>query len=241
MRRLVISIVLVVMFMSQFVYGAAVEEGPLTLMKAPKQSAVSSSGQPLPQMSAQQQGQGPALELYDIYGVVQTKAAIPYLYIILGTLLVLIAGALLYWWLKKRAKRVFTPIIPPWERAITDLNAAKSLQNKEQGRAYMDRASQILRHYIEQRFAIKSTRQTTGEFLYSLGGEKNSELTNYRPELQSCLEQADMAKFAHKEQDEENLVVMEEAVTTFVHSTRPEDDGGNGGGNSGLLGKEGRK
>jgi hypothetical protein len=219
---------LVVMFMSQFVYGAAREEGSLTLMKDPKQSAVNSGGQPLPQMSAQQPGQGPALEFYDIYGVVPTKAAIPYTYIILGVLLVLIAGALLYWWLKKRKKKVFTRIVPPWEKAITDLKEAKLLQNREQGRAYMDRASQILRHYIEQRFAIKSTRQTTGEFLYSLGGEKDSELANYRPELQNCLEQADMAKFAHKEQDEQNLVVMEEAVTTFVHSTRPDDSGKEG-------------
>lgn len=225
MKRLVISIMFVVMFMSQFVYGAAGEEGPLTLMKDPKQSAVSGGGQPLPQMSGQQHGQGSALEFYDIYGVVPTKAAIPYTYIILGVLLVLIAGALLYWWLKKREKKVFTPIVPPWERAITDLKEAKSLQNREQGRAYMDRASQILRHYIEQRFAIKSTRQTTGEFLYSLGGENDSELANYRTELQNCLEQADMAKFAHKEQDEQNLVVMEEAVTTFVRSTRPDDSG----------------
>lgn len=223
MKRLIISMVLVMMFMSQFVYGAASEEGPLTLMKDPKQSTQNSGGSPLPQMSSQQQGQG--LEFYDIYGVVPTKASIPYLYILLGTLLVIVAGALLYWWLKKRGKRNFTPIIPAWERAMTDLNAAKSLQNQEQGRAYMDRASQILRHYIEQRFAIKSTRQTTAEFLYSLDGENRSELTNYRPELQDCLEQADMAKFAHKQQNEQNLVVMEEAVATFVHSTRPADSG----------------
>ncbi|MFT5728473.1 MAG: hypothetical protein ACI8PB_002627 [Desulforhopalus sp.] len=225
MKRLIMLMILVVMFMSQFVYGAANEDGPLTLMKDPKQSTQNSGGPPLPQMSPQQQGQGQDLEFYDIYGVVPTKASIPYLYIILGTLLIIVAGALLYWWLKKRGKRIFTPIIPAWERAMTDLNAAKSLQNQEQGRAYMDRASQILRHYIEQRFAIKSTRQTTAEFLYSLGGKNSSELTNYRPELQDCLEQADMAKFAHKQQNEQNLVVMEEAVTTFVHSTRPADSG----------------
>lgn len=225
MKRFIISMVLVVMFMSQFVYGADSEEGPLTLMGDPKQSEQNSGGPALPQMSSQQQGQGQGLAFYDIYGVVPTKASIPYLYIILGTLLVVVAGALLYWWLKKRGKRIFIPIIPAWEKAITDLNAAKSLQSKEQGRAYMDRASQILRHYIEQRFTIKSTRQTTAEFLYSLGGENSSELTNYRPELQDCLEQADMAKFAHKQQNEQNLVVMEEAVKTFVHSTRPADSG----------------
>lgn len=225
MKRLVITMVLVVMFMSQFVYGADSEEGPLTLMKDPKQSTQNSGGPALPQMSSQQQGQGQGLEFYDIYGVVPTKASIPYLYIILGTLFVVVAGALLYWWLKKRGRKVFTSIIPAWERAMTDLNAAKALQNKEQGRAYMDRASQILRHYIEQRFTIKTTRQTTAEFLTSLGGENSSELTNYRPELQDCLEQADMAKFAHKQQNEQNLVVMEKAVATFVHSTRPADSG----------------
>lgn len=223
MKKLIITMVLAVMFMSQFVYGAESGEGPLTLMKDPKQTEQNSGGKTLPQV-VPQQGQGQALQFYDIYGVVPTKASIPYLYIILGTLLVLVAGALVYWWLKKRGKKVFTPIIPAWERAMTDLKAAKSLQNREQGRVYMDRASQILRRYIEQRFAMKSTRQTTAEFLSSLGREKSSELTNFRPELQDCLEQADMAKFAHKDQNEETLLGMEEAVATFVRSTRPVDD-----------------
>ena len=102
-----------------------------------------------------------------------------------------------------------------------DLEEAKVFQARGQGRLYMDRASQILRDYIEQRFAIKTTRKTTREFLYSLGGRTGSELNNYKAELQSCLEQADMAKFAHQVQDERNLLVMEQAVSTFVHSTRP--------------------
>lgn len=222
MKRFIIPALLLVTLMSQFAYGAESEEGPLTLMKDPQQTTQSTSGSTLPQM-APQPGQGQAVEFYDIYGVVPTEGSTPYLYIIIGVLLVLVAVALVYWWLKKRGKKVLTPVIPAWERAMTDLNAAKSLQNKEQGRAYMDRASQILRHYIEQRFAIKSTRQTTREFLYSLGGDNSPELSSYKPELQDCLEQADMAKFAHKQQDEENLFVMEEAVTTFVQSTRPVD------------------
>ena len=190
-------------------------------MQEPQKQGQQSGAQQSQLMPGPQQGQ--AMELYDIYGVVPTRASVPYLYIIVGALLVLLLGALAYWFYKRKKRAPFAPVIPPWERALTELEAAKMFQNSSQGRLYMDRASQILRDYIEQRFAIKTTRKTTREFLYGLGGQSDSELSNYRVELQRCLEQADMAKFAHQIQDEENLVMMEQAVSTFVHSTRPGD------------------
>ena len=86
----------------------------------------------------------------------------------------------------------------------------------------MEQASEILRRYIESRFAIRSTRQTTREFLAGLNdtGQHNP-LAPYRPELRACLEQADMAKFAHLVPDSGIVAQMERAVTDFVNKTEP--------------------
>mgnify|MGYP000500050280 CR=1 FL=1 len=43
----------------------------------------------------------------------------------------------------------------------------------------------------------------------------------FRNELQNCLEQADLAKFAHRRPGQHNLELMEKAVTTFVKKTEP--------------------
>lgn len=224
MRRFILHIVLAAALMAHIVYGATTEEGPLTLMKDPQMSGQNSGAQQVQQMGGMQQGQ--AMELYDIYGVVPTRGSVPYLYIILGVVLLLFAAALAYFIYNKKGRTPSAPVIPPWDRALTDLEAAKTLQNSSQGRLYMDRVSQILRDYIEQRFAVKTTRKTTREFLYSLRSKSGVELNNYREELKSCLEQADMAKFAHQIHDEQNLAAMEQAVTTFVHSTRPDAENG---------------
>jgi hypothetical protein len=225
MKNFLYLMAIVLMFISQTAYAATSltsDEDTLTLLQEPGKQAQSAPTQTsqLPQM---QQGQGEALQLYDIYGVVPTKAAVPYLYIILGVVLVIALCALVvfgYYFMKKRRAKPL-PAILPWDQALADLVEARSVQNLAQGRLYMDRVSQILRRYIEQRFTIKTTRKTTSEFLYSLKDESGGELGNFRNELQSCLEQADMAKFAHKVQAAGDLTRMEEAITSFIDSTRP--------------------
>ena len=131
---------------------------------------------------------------------------------------------LLYWFMKKRT-RPAPPPVPPWERALQDLAEAKRLLSPERTLFYMDRVSQILRSYIESRFAIKSTRQTTREFLDKLATSSNSAaLLRYKSELQLCLEQADMAKFAHHTEDVVNLEKIGAAVVDFVQKTKPSED-----------------
>jgi CYTH domain-containing protein len=86
----------------------------------------------------------------------------------------------------------------------------------------MDRVSLILRKYLESRFAIKSTRQTTREFLHNLNkSSADPEVQSYKGELQTCLEQCDMAKFAHQIPQQQNMEMMESAIISFVEKTRP--------------------
>jgi len=225
MKRLLFTFTLVLTLVVQFAFVASADDAPLTLLEQPGKSSQNSAVKPqmpqLPQPGQMGQGTGQQMAMYDIYGVVPTKAPVPYLYIGLGVLLLLLVIALIYWLYKRKKRPRALPAIPPWQRALTDLTEARTLFGVGQGRDYMDRVSQILRRYVEDRFAIQSTRQTTREFLRSLKNTKDAEINSYKMELQHCLEQADMAKFAHKVQDDENLSVMEEAVSTFVHATSP--------------------
>lgn len=191
--------------------AAPAGEEPLTLMN--KQQA----NQPSQLTGAA----GQDYELRDIYGPVAIKEPVPYL-LILGVAVLLLVLASLYFRFWKRRSVPGPAPMPPWEKALRELAEARSLLSPEHGLSYMDRASTILRHYIESRFSIQSTRQTTREFLQGLKSvTPASPLNTFKNELQDCLEQADLAKFAHRRPGQQNLEMMEEAVTTFVKRTEP--------------------
>ncbi len=189
-------------------------EARLTLLQETQKNGPAPQNQPL----SAQDG-----ELRDIIGPVVIAEQPPYLIIAGVICLLLVIAALIFWYLKNK-KLPAPPPMPPWERAFLDLAEAKSLANAERGILYMDRVSQILRAYIESRFAIQSTRQTTREFLHSLTGiGDSSPLRTYQTALQDCLEQADMAKFAHHLPQPDHLEQMEAAVTNFVQKTVPNE------------------
>jgi hypothetical protein len=215
MTRHILILPLLLLFMLP-VSGFAASSGdaPLTLLNKPSKS---------PQTVQNQNISNQDNALHDIHGPVPIIEQPPYLLIAGIVLFVLLVAAAVFWFLKKKGKAI-PPPISPWEKALLDLADAKKLLRPERALAYMDRASQILRQYIEARFAIQSTRQTTREFLQGLahvGG--NSPLRAHKNELQDCLEQADMAKFAHHHPALSNLEQMEVAVTTFIKKTEPVD------------------
>ena len=192
---------------------AASNEAPLTLLNPPKSSAKTVQNQTIPNVPEQ---------LHDIHGPVLLTERPPYLLIAGALFFAFLLAAAIFWFLKKRTKPT-PPPVPPWEKALLDLADAKRLLNPERGLQYMDRVSQILRRYIESRFTIQSTRQTTREFLQGLTGiGGNSPLQTYKTELRGCLEQADMAKFAHHIPEIKNLEMMEDAVTSFIKKTEPQ-------------------
>ena len=159
--------------------------------------------------------------LHDIHGPVPTSEYPPYLMEAAIALLVLLVLALLFFFLKRR-KKPQPPPVPPWDKALMELDEARQLMSSGKSLLYMDQVGQILRRYIELRFAIRSTRQTTREFFARLKDSGHSPLIEYQTELRACLEQADMAKFAHLLANQTHMQQMEEAVHTFITSTRPE-------------------
>ncbi|MGB3210653.1 MAG: hypothetical protein WBB19_08125 [Desulforhopalus sp.] len=211
-RRAFIIILLFLFILSFCSYAESSGDAPLQLLNPDQKNDKISKNQVIGNKNE---------FLRDIRGPVPLKEQPPYLLIAGGVVLALLLLAALYWYLKKRGVPTL-PVIPPWEQALLDLARARKLLSAERGLLYMDRVSQILRKYIESRFAIRSTRQTTREFLQSLtevGG--SSPLQTYKAELQNCLEQADMAKFAHHLSERASLEEMEVAVTTFIERTKP--------------------
>lgn len=199
----------------------AQEQEKLTLI--PKSSGSSQTG-------GQTLSPSPGLTdtLFDIYGPVPVREPVPLMAItitILVAILLLAAGILL----KKRRTKSSVAAVAPWDLALTELAEAKVLRNPGSALEYMERTSQILRTYIESRFSIKSTRQTTREFLHTSDLTEKPELQQFRNELQNCLEQADMAKFAHQVPEEKQLIGMEDSVTDFVMKTKPADGNGSNG------------
>lgn len=158
--------------------------------------------------------------LRDIHGPVPLAGQPPYWAIGGAIALLLAVLAAFFIYLKKRRRPKGVAPLAPWETALAELAAARELQH--QALLYVERVGEILRRYIESRFAIRSTRQTTREFLAGLsqsGGD--SPLAHYRQELQTCLEQADMAKFARLAPGPDHMAEMERAVTDFVRKTEP--------------------
>ncbi len=207
-----------------------VEQEQLTLLnKAPQGSALNnqrlspatpgSPGSP----AAARQTDDVQQELRDIYGPVTIAEPVNYP-LIAGICTALAIILLVIFLLLKNKKEKTAPPVPPWEKALSDLSRARSLMTPEKGLSYMDRASLILRSYIETRFGIRSTRQTTTEFLHGLEAKPHADLKPFKKELRLCLERADMAKFAHQLSNIDSLLQMEEGITGFVNNTRPAVD-----------------
>jgi hypothetical protein len=170
------------------------------------------------------QGQAP-VEIYDIYGPLPLPDPINWLpYIIAGFLLLLIASVLFYYFRKKKTKII--PAVPAHITALTELELAREYLVNNQSLIYAERISEILRRYIEQQFNIGSTRQTTSEFLKSIQEKASSigsGLVAHRGQLCKCMQQCDMAKFAHKTTDKGSMEEMEGGVRQFIDSTTPEE------------------
>lgn len=166
-------------------------------------------------------------DIYDIYGPLPLPDPIGWLpFVIAGILLIAILSLLLFLFYKRKKKSVI-PSIPPHVTALAELEKARKYLINNQSLIYAERISEILRRYIEKRFTISSTRQTTSEFLYTIqrtvSGD-GSALLPFRDELSKCMLQCDLAKYAHKTTDIASMEEMENGVQRFIDSTKPSEE-----------------
>ncbi len=186
---------------------------------------------PLQLVPDQQQGQAnpmapnvpPVTEtLHDIRGPVELPDnAGALIWLLIGLAVLLLAGLIFYLW--KRRKKGLQKLPQPHEIALLELAGLRSMMNPAQALLYAAQLSELLRRYIEARFQIHSTRQTTREFFGSLveNSQVARNLKDHQAHLQACLEECDMAKFAHYSPDQQGMAAMEQAVQGFIEATGP--------------------
>lgn len=195
-------------------------KNPALVPKLPPKSLAGQQGtniQPLNQM----QGAPAIVDIRDIHGPVllpQPKQLL--LPIAIGSL-ALLALVLIILFIKKR--KPSAPVLPAHEIAFADLAKAKAWIKKNKGMVYAQHLSEILRQYVEARFLVRSTRQTTDELLTQLQQEASfvDELEPTLHDLQACLERCDMAKFAHLAPDYKAMEEMESMAHHIIETTRP--------------------
>lgn len=193
----------------------------------PTQSFATTQADPL--VLSGQQAQTEPLEysattpLEDIEGPMELAQSIPWKVIVSAILIALVGGiVLLFIWKKLRKPKQIS--IAPAAKALLALQEFAHLKSEACGLLYMERISEILRIYIEERFHLHPTRQTTKEFLYSVSQpttiqEIDTTLARYKDQLQNCLELSDMAKFAHCPPSYDGLDDIEKAIESFIQAT----------------------
>ncbi len=109
-------------------------------------------------------------------------------------LIVLLIGVWIFF--RKRPKNA--PLLTPWEMALGAIGTVvTSVRNREiLPETGFIRLSDIIRNYLEIRFNMPLSRQTTAEFMRDFLRKKNYLPDSQKPFLESFMNAADLVKFA---------------------------------------------
>ena len=118
-----------------------------------------------------------------------------------------------------RSKKAHVKILSPWEIARNGLAELKK-ELTVNDETFFVRLSDILRQYIEKRFALPATEKTSEEFIQQL--RTDSILTEkQRHALERFLGTADLVKFAKMNSDEKQKSECLAMADSFVDETIP--------------------
>jgi len=125
--------------------------------------------------------------------------------------------------IKKYFKREKAPA-PKLPAHVIAYTALRELYNKKlieagQIKEYYYEISNILRHYIEDRFGLRAPERTTEEFLYELNAG-NSLVKSHQDLLKKFLEECDMVKFANFAADEKDAQRVHDVTVEFIEETK---------------------
>ncbi len=146
------------------------------------------------------------------------------MYIILGVVaLVIIAAIILF--IIRRGKKTQIIILPSWTIALHDLHALRN--NIKSGSITLNTGfislTDIVRSYLEKRFKLPVSKQTTQEFLQEINQDGGPLPKVQGPFLKEFMQAADLVKFAKLPPDENTLNQALGKAETLVNETRPAD------------------
>ncbi len=152
-----------------------------------------------------------AEEFHDIVPAIDYSLIPPWVIAVVAFLGLCLIG-LITWWLVQHFRRGAPPPPLPRERALAELEQARSELSLVTPYQFSIRVSDILRRYVSEQFALPLTRQTSVEFLAALKGatqfsEEEKQL------LATFLGTCDLIKFAKYEATiDESERLLNEAI-----------------------------
>lgn len=157
---------------------------------------------------------------------------------------VVLGGAFAAWYIYRRGglKELVKPAakpIPPYEKAISQLEVLRSrkLCEKGQEKEFYTELTEILRQYLEGRFGINAMEMTTTQIKAAV--RANSTTRDMSSQMSQILEMADFVKFAKmRPMPEDNVRTFNHAMQ-FVENTKPLPEPADG--ETKTEGKEGLK
>jgi len=158
-----------------------------------------------------------ALDIRDIRG---PKTLFPWglVLALLAGGVVLAAGGYVLW--RRRRRRPPRPLTY-FEIALQRLEELRAIMQPAKVREFSSDISDTVRRYIEERFNVTATHQTTEEFLYDILRDEKSALAKHRALLAEFLRQCDLAKFAGLSLSMANMESLYESARGFVIGTIP--------------------
>ena len=107
------------------------------------------------------------------------------------------------------------------DRTLAQLARARAHAASGDAYAFAVDVSQIVRRYLEARFGLPATQQTTPEFLHELAERPVPALAGAGAPLDDFLEALDAAKYARYELPRTRMDAMVHDATRLVEATRP--------------------
>ena len=147
----------------------------------------------------------------------------PWIIVMIAVLAFIATVISLMIWLKKRREILEAAVLPPWELALALLDKLREELNNHEiaGPVCISRLTDIVRNYLEERFSIPATSQTTYEFLAELDSGDSPMEMEHKQFLRDFLTAADMVKFAKLPADRSLLENALKKAEQLVESTTP--------------------
>ncbi|MBQ4479117.1 MAG: hypothetical protein II943_00590 [Victivallales bacterium] len=126
------------------------------------------------------------------------------------------------WRTLRHRRNVYAVVLSPFEIADHDLNEllAEKLPEAGKYKHFYQRISDIMREYLENRFALHAPRLTTEEFLRQLTATPTL-IREHRELLQKFLTACDMVKFASQVPATPEILEITQACRNFLDTTNP--------------------
>ncbi|GBD95326.1 MAG TPA: hypothetical protein ENG83_08285 [Nitrospirae bacterium] len=161
-------------------------------------------------------------DIRDIKGPLSIQGQ-AYLYILIALLAVIVITVLVLLFLKKRKKpeEIVIPPVPAHETAYRAFDELMKNDYLKKGHVqeYYFELSNIVRHYVENRFSLRAPEMTTEEFLSTL---RDSDTLNSGQKglMREFLSHCDMVKFAKYLPDQKEAESSYEAARKIVDETK---------------------